>query len=55
MKRNNVRNVPKNWSPAGGHPMEWFAFEDGIDNLHNPGNRSKKYRTVNFYDPAYWD
>jgi peptide/nickel transport system substrate-binding protein len=55
MKRNNVRNVPKNWSPAGGHPMEWFAFEDGIDNLHNPGNRSKRYRTVNFYDPAYWD
>ena len=55
LKRNNMRNVPKNWSPAGGHPMEWFYFEDGIDNLNNPGNRSKKYGTVNFLDPAYWD
>ena len=55
IKRNNMRNVPKNWSPAGGHPVEWFYFEDGIDNLNNPGNRSKKYGTVNFLDPAYWD
>ena len=55
VKRNNMRNVPKNWSPAGGHPVEWFYFEDGIDNLNNPGNRSKKYGTVNFLDPAYWD
>lgn len=55
LKRNNMRNVPKNWSPAGGHPVEWFYFEDGMDNLNNPGNRSKKFRTVNFLDPAYWD
>ncbi len=55
VKRNNMRNVPKNWSPAGGHPVEWFYFEDGIDNLNNPGNRAKKYTTVNFLDPAYWD
>jgi peptide/nickel transport system substrate-binding protein len=55
MKRNNVLNIPKNWSPAGGHPMEWFAFEDGIDNLNHPGNRAKRHSTVNFYDPAYWD
>ena len=55
LKRNNMRNVPKNWSPAGGHPVEWYYFEDGIDNLNNPGNRSKKYGTVNFLDPAYWD
>lgn len=55
IKRNNVRNVPKNWSPAGGHPMEWFSFEDGIDNLNHPGNRSQKHRSVNFLDPAYWD
>ena len=55
LKRNNMRNVPKNWSPAGGHPVEWFYFEDGIDNLNNPGNRSKKFGTVNFLDPAYWD
>ncbi len=55
IKRNNMRNVPKNWSPAGGHPMEWFYFEDGIDNLNNPGNRSKRYSSVNFLDPNYWD
>ncbi len=55
VKRNNMRNVPKNWSPAGGHPVEWYYFEDGLDNLNNPGNRSKMYRTVNFLDPAYWD
>ncbi len=55
IKRNNMRNVPKNWSPAGGHPVEWFYFEDGIDNFNNPGNRSKRYTTVNFLDPNYWD
>ena len=55
IKRNNMRNVPKNWSPAGGHPIEWYYFEDGIDNLNNPGNRAKKFGTVNFLDPAYWD
>ncbi len=55
IKRNNTRNVPKNWSPAGGHPMEWFYFEDGIDNLNHPGNRSKRYKSVNFLDPNYWD
>ena len=55
IKRNNMRNVPKNWSPAGGHPIEWYYFEDGLDNLNNPGNRAKNFRTVNFLDPAYWD
>ena len=55
IKRNNMRNVPKNWSPAGGHPVEWFYFEDGIDNLNNPGNRSKRYSSVSFLDPSYWD
>ena len=55
LKRNNMRNVPKNWSPAGGHPVEWYYFEDGLDNLNNPGNRAKKFRTVNFLDPAYWN
>ena len=55
IKRNNMRNVPKNWSPAGGHPVEWFYFEDGIDNLNNPGNRSKRYSSVNFLDSNYWD
>jgi len=55
LKRNNLRNVPKNWSPAGGHPVEWYYFEGGIDNMNNPGNKAKNYKTVNFLDPAYWD
>ena len=54
IKRNNMRNVPRNWSPAGGHPIEWFYFEDGLGNVENPGNRSKKYKSVNFLDPEYW-
>ena len=53
LKRNNVRNVQKNW--MGGAPMEAYYFEDGIDNVNNPGNRSRRYRTVNFLDPDYWD
>jgi peptide/nickel transport system substrate-binding protein len=48
VKRNNMRNVPKNWSPAGGHPVEWFYFEDGIDNVNHPGNRSTRYASTHF-------
>jgi ABC-type transport system substrate-binding protein len=55
MKRNNIRNVPKNWSPAGGHPIEWYYFEDGLGNVENPGIKSKKFKTVNFLDPDYWN
>ena len=53
LKRNNVRNVQKNW--MGGAPMEAYYFEDGIDNVNNQGNRSRRYRTVNFLDPDYWN
>ena len=42
-------NVPKT------HVLDHFAFEDGKDNLNNPGNRSKKYRSVSFLDPSYFD
>jgi peptide/nickel transport system substrate-binding protein len=55
LKRNNMRNVPKNWSPASTHPIEWFYFEDGIDNVSHAGNRSARYKSVNFLDPEYWD
>ena len=56
LRRNNVRNTPKNHFPSGfGGTKEAFYFEDGIDNMHNQGNRSKKYRSVHFLDPAYWD
>ena len=53
LKRNNVRNVQKNW--VGGAPIEAYYFEDGIDNVNNPGNRSRRYSSVNFLDPGYWD
>ena len=39
----------------GGAPMEAYYFEDGIDNVNNLGNRSRRYRTVNFLDPDYWN
>ena len=55
LKRNNMRNMPKNWSPASAYPIEWFYFEDGIDNVHHVGNRSKRYKSVSFLDPGYWD
>ena len=56
MRRNNVRNTPKNHFPSGfGGTREAFYFEDGIDNMNNQGNRSQKYRSVHFLDPNYWD
>ncbi len=55
LKRNNVRNVPKNWSPASKYPIEWFYFEDGIDNVNHRGNRSTRYKSVSFLSPEYWD
>ena len=56
IRRNNVRNTPKNHYPSGfGGTREAFYFEDGIDNMNNEGNRSKKYRSVHFLDPNYWD
>ena len=53
LKRNNVRNVQKNWMGSG--PIEAYYFEDGVDNANHPGNRSKRYSSVNFLDPGYWD
>ena len=53
LKRNNVRNVQKNWMGSG--PIEAYYFEDGLDNVNNPGNRSRRYSSVNFLDPRYWD
>ena len=53
LRRNNMRNVQKNW--VGGAPIEAYYFEDGIDNVNHPGNRSKRYSSVNFLDPGYWD
>ena len=56
MRRNNVRNTPKNHFPSGlGGTNEAFYFEDGVDNANHHGNRSKRYRSVHFNDTAYWE
>ena len=55
VKRNNMRNVPKTHIRDHFGFMSWnYAFEDGQDNLNNPGNRSKKYRSVSFFDPDFF-
>ena len=50
IKRNNFRNIPdksqaRGW--AGGWP-ETYYFEDGIDNINHPANRSKLYKSTSF-------
>ena len=57
IRRNNFRNVPKNWTEGQGGVgiFETFYFEGGMDNLNNPGNRSEMYKSVSFADPDYWD
>ncbi len=55
MKRNNLRNVPKNHVALEAKGiLGAYYFEDGIDNINNPGNRSQKYKSVHFLDPEYW-
>jgi len=55
-KRNNFRNVPKNHYAYGTETFwETNYFEDGIDNLNHPGNRSKRYSSVSFMDTNYWN
>jgi len=54
-KRNNLRNVPRNGTTGNSPSHDMLYFEDGIDNLNNPGNRSKKYKSVSFLDAAYWN
>jgi len=49
LKRNNFRNVVKhqNWD-AIGFSMYQTYFEDGMDNMNNPGNKSKRYASESF-------
>ena len=55
MKRNNLRNVPKNHVALEAKGiLGAYYFEDGLDNINNPGNRSQKYKSVHFLDPDYW-
>jgi ABC-type transport system substrate-binding protein len=49
MKRNNFRNVARSQGPTRvGEFAEQYYFEDGIDNVNNPGNKSRKYKSVSF-------
>ena len=55
IRDSNVRNVPKNHVALEGKGvLGLYYFEDGLDNMTNPGNRSKKYKSVHFLDPEYW-
>lgn len=55
MKRNNLRNVPKNHVALEAKGiLGAYYFEDGLDNINNQGNRSRKYKSVHFLDPEYW-
>ena len=48
-QRNNFRNVPVTHSrDQFGFWRETYYFEDGIDNLHHPDNRSRQYKSVHF-------
>ena len=56
LKRNNVRNVKKdNLITQYGHRLQIVYFEDGIDNLNNPGNKSKKYKSESFLTGLTYD
>jgi len=55
IKRNNHRNIPKNHVALESKGiLGSYYFEDGIDNMNHPGNKSKKYKSVHFLDPEYW-
>ena len=56
LKRNNFRNVVKhqNWD-AIGFSMYQTYFEDGMDNMNNPGNKSKKYASESFLTGLTYD
>lgn len=54
-KRNNVRNVPNRHmrEEAGGYGQALIYFEDGKDNVNNPGNRSLRYASTHFLECAH--
>ena len=48
--RNNFRNVPQTHvRDCWGFWRETYYFEDGVDNFHHPGNRSKLYTSTTFF------
>ncbi len=50
LKRNNFRNVPitNGTTRLIGFWPALYYFEDGIDNMTNQGNRSRRYKSVNY-------
>ena len=51
MKRNNMLNPPVQAAGQRGNQGDWaelYFFEDGVDNVSNPGNRSKAYKSTSF-------
>ena len=51
VKRNNFINPPVQAAGQRGGQGAWvelYYFEDGIDNVQNPGNRSKKFKSSSF-------
>ena len=52
-KRNNFRNVPRlSFGVRGWN--ESYYFEDGTDNMTNPGNKSVLYQSCSQFDQIYW-
>ena len=48
--RNNFRNVPQTHvRDCWGFWRETYYFEDGVDNFHHPGNKSKRYTSTTFF------
>ena len=50
LNRNNVRNQPRTHirDQHGFVATATYYFEEGMDNLHHPGNRSKRYKSWSF-------
>ena len=55
LNRNNVRNQPRTHirDQHGFVATATYYFEDGMDNLHHPGNRSKRYKSWSFLGGEY--
>lgn len=51
IKRNNVRNVVKRKLGSIGYYDMLYSFEDGKDNVNNPGNKSRRFKSENYFIP----
>jgi peptide/nickel transport system substrate-binding protein len=51
MKRNNLLGVVKRKVGSRAYFDMVYSFEGGMDNMNNPGNRSKMYTSENYFIP----